>query len=337
MFGLGKSHKEGGKPLLGTKKCGMFFKDGVYTFTYNGHICRTPKGTPAETENEILATRIFEHIKVYGDEMTGVSNILSWHYTYQCNFRPLGQRAVVEILKDCFLGDKRDITYLIADKISYLGKIFGEKTERQALIEKWLEGCSVRQLTAACCIGNGYRSLNVAYIFQMISFSEDIGSDEKVKDSLINVLSQVMSILPTDIESDIELFKFYYGLDDPDAPSVQDDDEQKPWKDASGRYRCAGDDCPVGLCGSGKCPLDLYTIAIQNLKNGDFAGAIKWIDKALKIAPDFAEGWANRGVAYGNMGNHQEAYTSAMKALEINPDYQFAKDIVASATKNLRK
>lgn len=61
----------------------MFFKDGVYTFTYDGHVCLTPNGAPAETENEALAIRIFEYIQENGDEMQGGGDILSWHYTHQ--------------------------------------------------------------------------------------------------------------------------------------------------------------------------------------------------------------------------------------------------------------
>jgi tetratricopeptide (TPR) repeat protein len=48
--------------------------------------------------------------------------------------------------------------------------------------------------------------------------------------------------------------------------------------------------------------------------------AIASFDHALKLKPDYSEGWNSRGVALGNLGCHEEAIASFDHALKLKPD-----------------
>ena len=45
------------------------------------------------------------------------------------------------------------------------------------------------------------------------------------------------------------------------------------------------------------------------------------IQRAIKINPDFADAYVNRGAAYDDLGRHQEAIDDCNTAIKINPDY----------------
>jgi len=98
---------------------------------------------------------------------------------------------------------------------------------------------------------------------------------------------------------------------------------------------CRDEVCPPGLCGSGKCPLDLCTKGLYMAQMGDSKSAIEYFEKGLSLAPDYANGWTNLAAIYGNMGNHHKALECAKKALEADPDYAPAKQIVAVASRNV--
>jgi len=311
-------------------KCTIVEKNGIYKFNYRGESVLAPNGKPAEVDDKRLAEAIKRHIDTHGPEMTGASDILAWHYTYQCNFKPMGQARVVEMLKECFLRKSKDITFVLGAKIKKIADIFGTEKKTVPEVEKWLEGLSTRQLTAACCIGNAYHSINLA---RLIAAGMADGWCKISKESFADMVSSVFQFEPGEILSDIELFELYYQLPDVDvnaglANSV-------PWKDSAGKYRCAGDACPPGLCESGKCPLDICTKAIYRMQAGDYRGAIPLFEKGLSLASDYANGWTNLAACYGNLGNHRKALECAKKALAADPDYAPAKQIVAVASRNI--
>jgi tetratricopeptide (TPR) repeat protein len=48
--------------------------------------------------------------------------------------------------------------------------------------------------------------------------------------------------------------------------------------------------------------------------------SVKCYDKALDLAPDFAEAWKGKGDALSNQGKFESAVKCYNKALELNPD-----------------
>jgi tetratricopeptide (TPR) repeat protein len=62
-------------------------------------------------------------------------------------------------------------------------------------------------------------------------------------------------------------------------------------------------------------------IATMNYEIGAYKDAISNLNKALKLKPDYAEAYNNRGIAKGNMGEYKEAIADYDKALKLKPDY----------------
>jgi tetratricopeptide (TPR) repeat protein len=52
--------------------------------------------------------------------------------------------------------------------------------------------------------------------------------------------------------------------------------------------------------------------------------AIEYLDKAIKLQPNFAETYNQRGAAYKNLGQNQLAIDDFTKAIRLQPDYVLA-------------
>jgi tetratricopeptide (TPR) repeat protein len=65
----------------------------------------------------------------------------------------------------------------------------------------------------------------------------------------------------------------------------------------------------------------LGTLCQQQLRQEE---ALALFDRAVALAPDFAEAWNNRGIAQRNLGRFAEALASFERALAIRPDYAMA-------------
>ena len=47
-------------------------------------------------------------------------------------------------------------------------------------------------------------------------------------------------------------------------------------------------------------------------------------DKAIRLEPDYAEAYNNRGIAKNNLGRHEEAIADYDEAIRLKPDYTMA-------------
>lgn len=71
---------------------------------------------------------------------------------------------------------------------------------------------------------------------------------------------------------------------------------------------------------SGSASIDLLmSRAAEALQSGDVAAAKKLFDAVTAIAPDFAEGWHQRGRIEALAGNDEAAMVSLQKTLTLNP------------------
>jgi len=66
----------------------------------------------------------------------------------------------------------------------------------------------------------------------------------------------------------------------------------------------------VALCIKGKC--------------SDPQKAIEYLNEAIKLRPDWAEAYNNRGNAYGDIRQHQRAIEDYNEAIRLKPDYALA-------------
>ena len=69
---------------------------------------------------------------------------------------------------------------------------------------------------------------------------------------------------------------------------------------------------------------DYYNQGNDWLAQDRYQEAIVAYDKAIKIKPDYADAWINRGFALDNLKRYDEALESNEKAIEIKPDYALA-------------
>lgn len=63
-----------------------------------------------------------------------------------------------------------------------------------------------------------------------------------------------------------------------------------------------------------------YEKGNNSLRAKQYGKAIAFYDKALKLQPNFAEAWDNRGRALATLGQYEEAIASYDKALQLQPE-----------------
>jgi tetratricopeptide (TPR) repeat protein len=62
----------------------------------------------------------------------------------------------------------------------------------------------------------------------------------------------------------------------------------------------------------------------QDGKYTDPKKAIEYLNDAIRIKPDLADAYINRGIAYGGLGQYQKAIEDFNEALSLKPDYALA-------------
>ena len=165
----------------------------------------TPNGRLLETSYYVLAERILRDLDVYGeDNMTGES-VIPWQFTILDNFSQMEHEQVEKMLDECFI-QKYDWTY----DTDY-DEVFGDKEERIAAIRQWLSKCTHMQMTAACCIGNAYHSLNIAFVLAVLM--ENYSG--KALRKQFKALAEIVNSRNDDLDSILnvfETFNLYYGI-----------------------------------------------------------------------------------------------------------------------------
>jgi protein O-GlcNAc transferase len=75
--------------------------------------------------------------------------------------------------------------------------------------------------------------------------------------------------------------------------------------------------------------------ALNDLKR--YEEALTSYERAIEIQPDYAEAWSNRGYVLNDLKRHEEALTSYERAIEIQPDYAEAWNNRGVALNNLKR
>lgn len=68
-------------------------------------------------------------------------------------------------------------------------------------------------------------------------------------------------------------------------------------------------------------PDALYLLGVMALQRGDAGGGAALLDKAVAVAPDFAEAHASRGTALTRLGRHADAVEAYERSLAVRPDH----------------
>ena len=79
--------------------------------------------------------------------------------------------------------------------------------------------------------------------------------------------------------------------------------------------------CSPGMCETVADWLDKASALSDGKKYSDPIKAIDYLNNAVKIQPENAEIYYNRGVAYDNLGQYQPAIKDYNQAIHLKPDY----------------
>ena len=193
----------------------MYSKDGYYYFREayeDGEWAYTPNHNLLSTQYEKLANKILDDLESFGAEYRGSESSIPWQYTLIDSFDAPSHEEVERMLDESFL-QKKDWTLDAGlEKNDAARDLFGIKEDKRDQIRKWLSKCTKMQMTAACCVGNAYYSLNVAY--QLAAFIEH-NQDEELSakmSELADAVAMMIGEIPFDVMQTFRLFELYYRI-----------------------------------------------------------------------------------------------------------------------------
>ncbi|MCX5815905.1 MAG: tetratricopeptide repeat protein [Proteobacteria bacterium] len=64
-----------------------------------------------------------------------------------------------------------------------------------------------------------------------------------------------------------------------------------------------------------------YNRGVAYTKLGQYQQAIKDYDEAIRLKPDYADAYYNRGIEYDDLGQHQQTIKDYNEAIHLKPDY----------------
>lgn len=186
-------------------------EDDRYVIYEGGNVLTTPRGNSVTTLYKNVADRILLDLNRYGMNFHSADSILAWHFTAIDNFAPMGHERVEQVLISSFL---REVDWTCREHHgSEWSRAFGKWKDRQGMIVEWLQKATIMQMTAACCIGNAYHSINLA--LTLAAIMEKYTGEERAKafDDLAHVIEENSYYGPyADIIKDFGTFELYYGV-----------------------------------------------------------------------------------------------------------------------------
>lgn len=194
----------------------MLESDGNYFFAHSEgkdtDLVKTPAGNAVRTSYRDLADRILNDLDRLGYNYRSPESILAWHFTMIDNFSRMDHSDVEEILDQSFM-QRNDWTFEENQDDESWTAVFGEEESRNDIIREWLSNCTHMQLTAACCIGNAYHSINIAFVLARLMENYE---GDKLKQKFIHLARQIAESSvygpAEDIIGDFTTFELYYGI-----------------------------------------------------------------------------------------------------------------------------
>lgn len=128
------------------------------------------------------------------------------------NFSRMDHSDVEEILDQSFM-QRNDWTFEENQDDEDWTVVFDEEESRNDTIREWLSNCTHMQMTAACCIGNAYHSINIAFVLARLMENYE---GDKLKQKFIHLARQIAESSvygpAEDIIGDFTTFELYYGI-----------------------------------------------------------------------------------------------------------------------------
>lgn len=185
-------------------------KDGRYFFIdEDKEYAATPRGAILSTSYMNLAERILEDLDTYGPDNFSADSILPWHYTMVENFSKMDHKQVEDVLADSFI-NRYDWTYTTDVEDTEWKEIWGVRGVREGEIMEWLSKITHMQMTAACCIGNAYHTINIAYMLATIMETCDGDERETKFNKLADFVGENSEYYAS--VDDFKTFELYYGI-----------------------------------------------------------------------------------------------------------------------------
>lgn len=185
-------------------------KDDSYLFVdKDGEYATTPRGNVLKTSYLELAERILDNLDFYGPEDFSAESILPWHYTMVEKFSKMEHKQVEDVLADSFV-NRYDWTYTVDVGDTKWKDIWGIRGVREGEIMEWLSKITHMQMTAACCIGNAYHTINVSYMLALIMETYDGDERAAMFEELADFINENSEYLAR--VNDFENFELYYGI-----------------------------------------------------------------------------------------------------------------------------
>ena len=107
----------------------------------------------------------------------------------------------------------------------------------------------------------------------------------------------------------------------------------KHWRDEQGAILCSGDQCQFPC--DDTCPIRVNREAEKRIRARKYTDAMHLLKRALELAPDYADAYANRAACLAAMSRHKEAAESLKKAMELG--YQPSAEDAAAAWMEMDK
>ena len=191
-------------------KWAVLKREGSYFFEKQTEgLVKTPGGVILRTIYPNLADRILQDLTESGEMNFSADSILPWHYTMVENFSRMDHEDVERLLEQSFLL-RYDWTFSVRTSGTKWAPFFGKQDKRLGQIKEWLSKCTHMQMTAACCIGNAYHSINMSFVLALLMETYSGEERESAFEELADFVSERSEYYAT--VDDFKTFELYYGI-----------------------------------------------------------------------------------------------------------------------------
>jgi tetratricopeptide (TPR) repeat protein len=71
-----------------------------------------------------------------------------------------------------------------------------------------------------------------------------------------------------------------------------------------------------------------YDLGVAHMERGEYTQAITFYDRAIKLAPEYADAYSWRGYAYAALGEFDLAIQDVEQYLELEPDSEYREELL---------
>lgn len=199
------------RPFYNKQEYSISENNGSFTLCLGSNAVETPTGNALTTNSKAIAERLLSDLNTKGYVFNTLDSSLAWQFTYLDNFSKMHGDELRKLMDDCFLTPP-DWTNRVSEETDEHVTYFGTWNYRKPMIQKWIAGCSRIQITALCCMGNAYHTLNIPYVLaHILEQSEPEDYDIRLRHfSAFLEKANYWGETAKEFLEDFELFKLFY-------------------------------------------------------------------------------------------------------------------------------